>query len=341
VHTAVKIHPNYRRGQTVYVTDASRAVGVVSQLMSKQLRGAYVGEVREEYARIAAAHARGEENKRRLSLKDARRNALKLDWANYQPPQPSFLGTRVFADYPVAELIDHIDWSPFFSTWELTGKFPAILDGDVLHTLRQQLARREGRANVALADFIAPQDSGVQDYIGAFVVTAGIGEDVIADRFKHANDDYSSIMVKALADRLAEAFAERMHQRVRKEFWGYAADETLSSRELIEEKYRGIRPAPGYPAQPDHTEKGTLFSLIDGERIGVKLTESYAMWPGASVSGLYFSHPEAHYFGVGKIERDQVEDYARRKGWSLAEAERWLAPVLNYDPLAMAREAAE
>jgi 5-methyltetrahydrofolate--homocysteine methyltransferase len=393
VHTAVKIHPNYRRGQTVYVTDASRAVGVVSQLMSKQLRGAYVGEVREEYAKIAAAHARGEENKRRLSLKDARKNALKLDWANYQPPRPTFLGTRVFEDYPVAELIDHIDWSPFFSTWELTGKFPAILDdekfgeaarslyedaramlkkivdenwfraaaivgfwpanasGDdilvgsdtpsVLHTLRQQLARREGRANVALADFIAPQDSGLQDYIGAFVVTAGIGEDVIADRFKHANDDYSSIMVKALADRLAEAFAERMHQRVRKEFWGYAADETLTSRELIAEKYQGIRPAPGYPAQPDHTEKGTLFSLIDGERIGVKLTESYAMWPGASVSGLYFSHPEAHYFGVGKIERDQVEDYARRKGWGVQEAERWLAPVLNYDPLAMAREAAE
>jgi 5-methyltetrahydrofolate--homocysteine methyltransferase len=390
VHTAVKIHPNYRRGQTVYVTDASRAVGVVSQLMSKQLRGAYVGEVREEYAKIAAAHARGEENKRRLSLKDARRNALRLDWSAYRPPHPAFTGTRVFKDYPVAELIDYIDWSPFFSTWELTGKFPAILndekfgeaarslyddaramlkkivdenwfkaaaivgfwpaksDGDdilvgdaVLHTLRQQLARREGRANVALADFVAPKDSGLQDYIGAFVVTAGIGEDVIADRFKHANDDYSSIMVKALADRLAEAFAERMHQRVRKELWGYAADETLSSRELIEEKYRGIRPAPGYPAQPDHTEKGTLFSLIDGERIGVKLTESYAMWPGASVSGLYFSHPEAHYFGVGKIERDQVEDYARRKGWSLAEAERWLAPVLNYDPLAMAREAAE
>jgi len=393
VHTAVKIHPNYRRGQTVYVTDASRAVGVVSQLMSKQLSGAYVSEVREEYARIAAAHARGEENKRRLSLRDARKNALALDWAKYQPPKPSFLGTRVFEDYSVAELIDYIDWSPFFSTWELTGKFPAILNdekfgeaarslyedaramldkivkenwfraaaivgfwpansdgddilveaegGEVLHSLRQQLARREGRANVALADFIAPKDSGQQDYVGAFVVTAGIGEDVIADRFKHANDDYSSIMVKALADRLAEAFAERMHQRVRKELWGYAADETLANRELIEEKYRGIRPAPGYPAQPDHTEKATLFRLIEGERIGVKLTESFAMWPGASVSGLYFSHPEAHYFGVGKIERDQVEDYAARKGWSVAEAERWLAPILNYDPLALAREAAE
>ena len=393
VHTAVKIHPNYRRGQTVYVTDASRAVGVVSQLMSQQVRGAYVGEVREEYAKIAAAHARGEENKRRLSLKDARKNALVLDWANYVPPKPSFLGTRVFEDYSIAELIDYIDWSPFFSTWELTGKFPAILDDDkfgeaarslyedaramldqivkenwfraaavvgfwpanssgddivvqadtplMLHTLRQQLARREGRANVALADFIAPAESGRQDYIGAFTVTAGIGEDVIADRFKHANDDYSSIMVKALADRLAEAFAERMHQRVRKEFWGYAGDETFATRELIEEKYRGIRPAPGYPAQPDHTEKATLFKLIEAERVGVKLTESFAMWPGASVCGLYFSHPDAHYFGVGKIERDQVEDYAQRKGWSVREAERWLAPVLNYDPLALAREAAE
>jgi len=389
----VKIHPNYRRGQTVYVTDASRAVGVVSQLMSQQVRGAYVSEVREEYAKIAAAHARGEENKRRLSLKDARKNALALDWTNYVPPKPSFLGTRVFEDYSIAELIDYIDWSPFFSTWELTGKFPAILDdekfgeaarslyedaramldqivrenwfraaavvgfwpanssGDdiavgaetplTLHTLRQQLARREGRANVALADFIAPKESGRQDYIGAFTVTAGIGEDVIADRFKHANDDYSSIMVKALADRLAEAFAERMHQRVRKEFWGYAGDETFATRELIEEKYRGIRPAPGYPAQPDHTEKATLFRLIEAERVGVKLTESFAMWPGASVCGLYFSHPDAHYFGVGKIERDQVEDYAARKGWSVREAERWLAPVLNYDALALAREAAE
>ena len=391
VHTAVKIHPNYRRGQTVYVTDASRAVGVVSQLMSKQAQGPFVSDVRAEYAKIAAAHARGEENKRRLSLADARKNALRFDWSAYRPTRPNFTGTRIFDNYPVAELIGYIDWSPFFSTWELTGKFPAILDdekfgeaarglyddatamlrkivdenwfkaaaivgfwpaqsegddilvgdGDVLHTLRQQLARREGRANVALADFIAPKDSGVQDYIGAFVVTAGIGEEVIADRFKHANDDYSSIMVKALADRLAEAFAERMHQRVRKEFWGYAADEIFSNRELIEEKYRGIRPAPGYPAQPDHTEKDTLFRLIGAERIGVQLTESFAMWPGASVSGLYFSHPEAHYFGVGKIERDQVEDYARRKGWSVEEAERWLAPILNYDPMAMAREAAE
>jgi 5-methyltetrahydrofolate--homocysteine methyltransferase len=395
VHTAVKIHPNYRRGQTVYVTDASRAVGVTTALMSREKRETYVGEVREEYARIAAAHARGQEDKRRLALADARANALKLDFANYAPPAPNFLGTRVIEDYSIEELIEYIDWTPFFSTWELAGKFPAILDdqkvgeaarslfddaqamlreivaqrwfrasaivgfwpanasGDdiavfadaersqplaVLHTLRQQLARREGRANVALADFVAP--AGRADHIGAFVVTAGIGEDDAANRFKDANDDYSAIMIKALADRLAEAFAERLHQRVRKEFWAYAADEALPSADLIAEKYCGIRPAPGYPAQPDHTEKATLFRLTGGERIGVRLTESFAMWPGASVCGLYFSHPESHYFGVGKIERDQVEDYARRKGWSVAEAERWLAPILNYDPNARARDAA-
>jgi 5-methyltetrahydrofolate--homocysteine methyltransferase len=394
VHTAVKIHPNYRRGQAVYVNDASRAVGVVGALMSRQNRDAYVAQTRAEYARIAAAHARGEAAKQRVALTDARANALKLDWSAYAPPRPDFLGTRVFADYALAELEPFIDWSPFFATWELTGKFPAILDdakvgeaaralyadaramldqimeqrwfrasavvgfwpanrqGDdialfadetrgrpraVLHTLRQQLARREGRANTALADFVAP--AGVADYVGAFIVTAGLGEDAVADRFKGANDDYSSILVKALADRLAEAFAERMHQRVRRELWGYAADETLGNADLIAEKYRGIRPAPGYPAQPDHTEKATLFHLLDAERaIGVKLTESFAMWPGASVSGLYFAHPQSHYFGVGKIERDQIEDYARRKGWSVTEAERWLAPVLNYDPASHVRE---
>ena len=400
VHTAVKIHPNYRRGQAVYVNDASRAVGVVSALLSREARGRTITDVRAEYARIAAAHARGEENKQRLSLADARANALKLDWSGrYAPPVPQFLGTRNFADIPLAELVDYIDWSPFFATWELNGKYPAILDdkkvgeaarslfadaqamlrkmadeqwfrasavvgfwpantdGDdvlvfadevrskpiaTLHTLRQQLARREGRANVALADFVAPRASGLADYIGAFAVTAGIGEDAVAERFKRANDDYSAIMAKALADRLAEALAERMHQRVRKEFWAYAPDETLGSSELIGEKYRGIRPAPGYPAQPDHTEKETLFKLLDGERaIGVKLTESFAMWPGASVCGLYFSHPESYYFGVGKIERDQVDDYAKRKNLSPAEAERWLAPILNYDPLAGAQTAAE
>ncbi len=387
VHTAVKIHPNYQRGQTVYVNDASRAVGVASALMSRVGRETYVGDVRKEYARIAEAHARGEEQKQRLPIADARANALKLDWGSYVPHAPSFLGTRILEDYPIAELVDYIDWSPFFATWELTGKFPAIFDDDkvgpaarslyddaqamlrqivderwfrasaavgfwpanstgddilvfgdhgrndpiaTLHTLRQQLTRREGRANLALSDFVAPRGSA--DHIGAFVVTAGLGEDEVANRFKLANDDYSSIMIKALADRLAEAFAERLHQRVRKEFWGYSTEETFKPSELIAETYQGIRPAPGYPAQPDHTEKGSLFGLLDGERIGVKLTESFAMWPGASVCGLYFSHPESRYFGVGKIERDQVEDYARRKGWTVTEAEHWLAPILNYDP---------
>jgi 5-methyltetrahydrofolate--homocysteine methyltransferase len=323
-------------------------------------------------------------------LAAARANALKLDWAGINEPRPpAFLGARLLKDYPLAEVIKFIDWTPFFMTWELSGKFPAILDdkkfgkaaralyddaqsmlrriveenwfkaaavagfwpanaeGDdirvyadanraapiaTFHSLRQQLSKREGRHNVALSDFIAPRDTGVADYIGAFAVTAGIGEDEIADRFKRANDDYSSILCKALADRLAEALAERLHQRVRKEFWGYEPNESLSNEELIAEGYRGIRPAPGYPAQPDHTEKATVFGLLDAERIGVKLTESYAMWPGASVSGLYFGHPQSLYFGVGKIERDQVEDYARRKGWSVEECERWLAPILNYNP---------
>jgi 5-methyltetrahydrofolate--homocysteine methyltransferase len=389
VHTAVKIHPNYKRGQTVYVNDASRAVGVAQTLMSVNARAGYVAELRGEYARIAAAHARAQEDKARLPLAAARANALKLDWSgSYVPPEPKFIGTEVLGDYPVNELIDYIDWTPFFSTWELSGKFPAVLDdakfgeaarslyedaramldkivdehwfkasavfgfwpanaegddilvyGDeerdepvaVLHSLRQQLSKREGRANAALSDFIAPRKSRLADYIGAFTVTAGIGEDEVAERFKRANDDYSAIMVKALADRLAEAFAERLHQRVRKEFWGYAADETFSNEQLIAEKYRGIRPAPGYPAQPDHTEKSTLFRLLKSERVGVKLTESYAMWPGAAVCGVYFSHPQSAYFGVGKIERDQVEDYAQRKSWTVAECERWLAPILNYD----------
>jgi 5-methyltetrahydrofolate--homocysteine methyltransferase len=243
-------------------------------------------------------------------------------------------------------MLDKIVAESWFRASAAFGFWPANSEGDdilvyadetrtkqiaTLHTLRQQLSKREGRANAALSDFIAPRGSGIADYLGAFVVTAGIGEDEVADRFKRANDDYSAILVKALADRLAEAFAERLHQRVRQEFWGYAADEAFSGEDLIAEKYRGIRPAPGYPAQPDHTEKGTLFKLLEAERIGVKLTESFAMWPGAAVSGLYFSHPQSHYFGVGKIERDQVEDYAKRKGWHVADAERWLAPILNYE----------
>jgi 5-methyltetrahydrofolate--homocysteine methyltransferase len=389
VHTAVKIDPNYRAGPVVHVNDASRAVGVASSLLSPDKRDAYAAEIRADYAKISAAHFRAQADKKRLKLSDARANATKLDFALTQP-KPTFLGIRTFNDYSLAELADYIDWTPFFQTWELAGRFPAILDdakvGEVarslyadackmldriveekwftanatvgfwpanaigddiavyaddsrkekiatFHTLRQQLEKREGRFNSALSDFIAPVDSGVPDYIGAFVVTAGIGEDVIADKFKNANDDYSSILCKALADRLAEAFAERMHQRVRKEFWHYAPDENISTDELILEKYVGIRPAPGYPAQPDHTEKATLFRLLDAENTaGVMLTESYAMWPGSSVSGLYFSHPGSAYFGVGKVERDQVEDYAARKGWTTAETERWLAPVLNYIP---------
>jgi 5-methyltetrahydrofolate--homocysteine methyltransferase len=245
----------------------------------------------------------------------------------------------------------------WFNPKAVIGFWPANAEGDdiklftsaarerelaTFFTLRQQLARRDGRPNLALADFVAPRASGLADYIGAFAVTAGIGEDAVVERFKHANDDYSAIMAKALADRLAEALAEHMHRRARREFWGYDPGEALSHEELIAERYRGIRPAPGYPAQPDHTEKGTLFTLLGGESaIGVKLTESFAMWPGASVCGLYFSHPASYYFGVGKIERDQVEDYARRKGRTLAETERWLAPILNYDPAALTQTAAE
>jgi 5-methyltetrahydrofolate--homocysteine methyltransferase len=398
VHTAVKIHPNYTKGQAVYVTDASRAVGVVQTLLSEQSRAATIETVRAEYAKVAAAHRRSEADKQRVPLARARANAFKPDWAGYEPPRPLFCGTRVFRSYETAELIPYIDWTPFFQTWEMRGRYPAILDdpdkgaaarqlfedasemlaravaehwfdpkavigfwpansmGDdiklytgesrsselaAFFTLRQQLARRDGRPNLALADFIAPVETGKADYIGCFVVTAGAQEGKIADRFAKANDDYRSIMVKALADRIAEAFAERMHERVRREFWAYAPDEKLTNAERINEAYRGIRPAPGYPAQPDHTEKATLFRLLEAERrIGVILTESYAMWPGASVSGLYLAHPEAHYFGVAKIERDQAEDYARRKGMSIAEVERWLAPVLNYVPASVAEAAA-
>jgi len=400
VHTAVKIHPNYARGQAIYVNDASRAVGVVSALLSGEQKAPYVATVRAEYAKVADAHARAEVDKTRLSLEKARRNGLKPDWASYQPPSPSFVGARGWRDVDLAELVPVIDWTPFFQTWELRGRFPEILSdekqgkaarelyedaramlerivkerwfrpnavvgfwpanavGDdialyaderreerlaTLFTLRQQLVKRDGRPNLALADFVSPRETGLADFVGGFVVTAGVEETLIAERFERANDDYGSILVKALADRIAEALAERMHQRVRKELWGYASDEALSNEELIREGYRGIRPAPGYPAQPDHTDKETLFRLLGAEsETGVKLTESFAMWPGASVCGLYLSHPDAHYFGVAKIERDQVEDYASRKGWSIGEAERWLAPILNYEPSAYAaRVAAE
>ncbi len=400
VHTAVKISPNYEKGQAIYVLDASRAVGVVSKLLSDTERPKYVGEIRSEYVKVREAHLRNEASKRRIPLSAARANKFAIDWAGYKPPRPSFLGARAFANYDITELVPYIDWTPFFQTWELNGRYPAILKdnkvgieaqklfndaqamlkqivaekwlkaaaavgfwpansiGDdielftddkrkeqlaVVHSLRQQIARdpSRNRAHTALADFIAPKETGLADYIGGFAVTTGLGEeDALKTRIK-PTDDYSRIMLKALADRLAEAFAERLHARVRRELWGYAAAETFSNADLISEKYRGIRPAPGYPAQPDHTEKATLWKLMDVEdAAGITLTESYAMWPGASVSGFYYSHPDSHYFGVGKVERDQVEDYAHRKGWTVAEAERWLAPVLNYDPRALQSAAA-
>ena len=391
VHTAVKINPNYARGQAIYVTDASRAVGVVSRLMSDGERAPYIDGIRAEYAKIRDGYLKGESRKTRLPLAAARKNRFKIDWRAFRPVRPSFLGCRVFKSYPLAELVGYIDWTPFFATWELTGKYPRILDDNVvgseakklfadaqallrrlvsghwltanavigfwpanavgddielypdddrttrlamLHTLRQQMARENApdRPNLALADFVAPKQSGVADFVGGFAVTAGIGEAEAVARHIDASDDYSRIMLKALADRLAEALAERMHERVRRELWGYASDERLVNEQLIAEAYRGIRPAPGYPAQPDHTEKATIFDLLEAEKAaGIRLTESYAMWPAASVSGLYLAHPDSHYFGVGKVERDQVEDYAQRKGWSLEEAERWLAPVLNYE----------
>ncbi|TXM90868.1 methionine synthase [Methylobacterium sp. WL116] len=399
VHTAVKIHPSYQRGQAIYVTDASRAVGVVSSLISKETRGGVIEKVQAEYAKVADAHARSELDKQRLPLAKARANAFKIDWTDYAPKKPSFTGTRVYGSYEVADLVPYIDWTPFLQTYEFKGRYPAIFEdpnqgpaakalfedaqamlkqivaerwfnpkailgfwpanavGDdirlytgesrsetlaTFHGLRQQLSKRDGRPNTCLSDFVAPAETGIADYVGGFVVTAGLEEVRIAEKFERANDDYRSILVKALADRIAEAFAERMHERVRREFWGYAADETYTPEELVREEYDGIRPAPGYPSQPDHTEKVTLFDLLQAERrIGVKLTESYAMWPGSSVSGLYLAHPKAHYFGVAKVERDQVEDYAMRKGMDLHAVERWLGPILNYDPARYLAVAAE
>ncbi len=396
-HTAVKIEPAYRRGSTTYVLDASRAVGVVSGLLSPTQRDRLQAETRADYIRIREQFVRGQEAKNRTPIATARANRIALNWKGYTPPKPSFLGLKTFASFDLAELARYIDWSPFFASWELVGRYPAILEDDVvgeaardlfkdaqamlktiiaekwfeargvvgfwpanadgddivlytdetrtteltrLHTLRQQMAKAEGRSNGALSDFIAP--IGTQpDYIGAFAVTAGHGEIEIAERFRAAGDDYSAILSSALADRLAEAFAEALHFRVRTELWGYEPDEIFDIDTLVAEKYRGIRPAPGYPAQPDHTEKETLFRILEApERTGMQITESFAMTPPAAVSGLFFSHPEAHYFGVGKIERDQVEDYARRKGWDVATAERWLSPILSYDPASVRVAAA-
>ncbi len=389
-HTAVKIEPAYKRGSTTYVLDASRAVGVVSGLLSPDDKDRRQAETRDEYVRIREQFARGREAKARSSILDARANNFKIDWNETPPaPRPSFLGVKSFGAYDLGDLAAYIDWSPFFQSWGLVGRYPDILTDDVvgeaarglwddarplldkilkerlftangvvgfwpanavgddivlyadegrgaeagrLHTLRQQMDKTSGRANVALSDFVAPAGTA-PDYLGLFAVTAGHGEPALAKQYRDAGDDYSAIIVAALADRLAEAFAEAMHHKVRTELWGYAPDEGLSVDDQIGEKYQGIRPAPGYPAQPDHTEKATLFRLLNAElETGMALTESFAMTPPASVSGLYFAHPKAHYFGVGKIGRDQVMDYARRKAWPLETAERWLSPILAYEP---------
>ncbi len=392
VHTALKIAPHYS-GPVVHVLDASRAVGVAQSLLSDGLNEQFVADVSAEYADIRFKRSLRKSVVPRQSVAEARANRVKVEWEGVVPPLPKFTGARVFEDYPLADLVDRIDWTPFFQTWELAGHYPAILDDAVvgetarsLHrdalamldrivheqwlsaravvgfwpaasvdddielytddtrteplatfrTLRQQMVKRDGRPNYALSDFVAPRETGIADYVGAFCVTTGIGIDAHVARFEADNDDYSAILLKALADRLAEAFAERMHEQVRREHWGYAPDEALDNAALIHEQYQGIRPAPGYPACPDHTEKATIFELLGvPEKIGVSLTESMAMFPTASVSGYYFWHPQSQYFGTGKIERDQLEDYAVRKGVAIEDAERWLAPVLNDEVVAV------
>jgi 5-methyltetrahydrofolate--homocysteine methyltransferase len=398
MHTAAKIEPAYRAGPTVHVTDASRAVGVAQSLITAGQKSDFVQRIGEEYAALREQRAKQRSTRTSLSVAEARRNKYRCDWSRYVPPRPTFLGTKVFPHYPLAELSERIDWTPFFRAWELRGRFPSILDDPkvggearklyqdgqemltqivnegwltaaavvgffpantvndddivlysnddraqeyvTLHHLRQQMRKRRGQANYCLADYVAPRESGLRDYLGAFAVTAGIGTADKAAAFEKQHDDYSSILLKALADRLAEAFAERLHERVRKELWAYAPDEAFANAQLIAECYRGIRPAPGYPACPDHTEKRTLWTLLQPERhAGITLTENFAMAPAASVSGWYFSHTESRYFGTGKISRDQVADYARRKGTSLAETERWLSPILDYEPVVPDRPA--
>ncbi|WP_440225817.1 methionine synthase [Dokdonella sp. MW10] len=386
-HTALKIEPHYK-APTVWVKDASRAVGVAQSLISKDLVDAFMAKIRAEYGEIRERHKDRSGAKKLVTLAKARAQRFDGDWANHVPPAPRKPGITVLDDVPLAELVPFIDWTPFFNAWELAGRFPAILDdaivgtqatelyrdaramldrivaekwlrargvfglwranavGDdvavrdadgaplaTLHFLRQQADKPVERPDFCLADFVAPADSGREDWVGGFAVTAGIGIDEHVARFEREHDDYSSIMLKALADRLAEAFAEYLHHRVRREDWGYVPDEALDNDALIDEKYSGIRPAPGYPACPDHTEKDTLFRLLDATaNAGISITESFAMLPTAAVSGWYFSHPRSQYFVLGRVTREQVEDYAKRKGWSLAEAERWLAPNLDYDP---------
>jgi 5-methyltetrahydrofolate--homocysteine methyltransferase len=385
-HTAVKIEPNYP-GPTVWVPDASRAVGVASALSSPEQRDAYMVQVRADFAKVREAHSK-KTGQKSVTLQAARANAAKIDWSSYRPSRPRQTGLLALKNYPLEKIVEFIDWGPFFQAWDLAGRYPDILTDSVVgeaarnvhregqamlerivkgrwltangvfglwpansvgddieiyadegrervlmtwHNLRQQNEKPAGNPNLCLADFVADKDSGIPDYVGAFAVTTGVGIEVRLKEFAAKNDDYSAIMLKALADRLAEAFAEHLHHRVRTEYWGYAADEKLSNEQLVAEKYQGIRPAPGYPACPDHTEKADLFRLLEADRnAGMTLTESFAMLPTAAVSGFYLSHPEARYFAVGKVERDQVADYAHRKGMDLAHAERWLAPILNY-----------
>jgi 5-methyltetrahydrofolate--homocysteine methyltransferase len=389
VHTAVKIEPNYLSGPTVYVTDASRAVGVCSNLLSDTLRDEYVAGIKADYSEARVQHESKKGKGTYVTLEEARAHGLKTDWKNYTPPKPWLTGVHKFEAYPLDKIAEYIDWSPFFQAWELAGRYPKILQDEVVgveatklfadaqvmlkqiiaekwlsanavfglfpantvnsddveiytdesrkkvamtwHNLRQQTKKPADIPNYCLADYVAPKETGVADYIGGFAVTAGIGIDAHVEAFEKANDDYSAILLKSLADRLAEAFAELLHARVRREFWGYTTDQGLDNDALIAEKYRGIRPAPGYPACPEHSEKGPLFELLQAPlNAGITITDSFAMMPTAAVSGFYFSHPESKYFAIGKINKDQVESYAVRKGWNLEKAERWLAPVLNY-----------
>ncbi|MFG0670307.1 methionine synthase [Pseudomonas sp. xss_1] len=392
-HTAVKIEPKYSNDAVIYVTDASRAVGVATQLLSKELKSGFVERTRQDYEEVRARTANRSARTERLTYAQAVAAKPQYDWAGYQPAVPSFMGTKVLHDIDLRTLAQYIDWTPFFISWDLAGKFPRILTDEVvgeaatalyadaremldklideklisaravfgfwpanqvadddievygedgaalatLHHLRQQTIKPDGKPNWSLADFVAPKASGVTDYVGGFITTAGIGAEEVAKAYQDKGDDYSSIMVKALADRLAEACAEWLHEQVRKDYWGYAREEQLDNEALIKEQYRGIRPAPGYPACPDHTEKETLFRLLDGSAIGetgpsgVFLTEHYAMFPAAAVSGWYFAHPQAQYFAVGKVDKDQIESYSTRKGQPVSVSERWLAPNLGYD----------
>ncbi|MEW6638087.1 MAG: vitamin B12 dependent-methionine synthase activation domain-containing protein, partial [Actinomycetota bacterium] len=389
-HTAVKIAPNYE-GLTIHVKDASRAVGVVQNLVSERNRAAYAERVATEYEKVREKHAGRRSGRKLATLEEARANRTRLDWEGYVPPKPNLLGVEAFDDYPLEEIRRYIDWTFFFHAWQMKGSYPKILDDPnkgaearrlfedaqslldrivaegllraraviglfpaaalpndsveiyadgsreealaAFHFLRQQRKKPPGRPYRSLADFVAPKTADLEDHIGLFAVTAGLGAEELARRFEEEHDDYNAIMVKALADRLSEAFAELMHERVRRELWGYAPEERLDNEALIREEYRGIRPAPGYPACPEHTEKRTLWKLLDVEKnAGISLTESCAMSPPSAVSGFYFSHPESRYFGVSEIGRDQAADYAARKGWPLEEAERWLAPILAYDP---------